>query len=158
MVEPMVVDASVVAKWFLRDELEVELDAADDLLAAFFAGEIELHAPATLQYEVCGLLTKACRQRLPSTSGPRLQKADAIAHVRDFFAIPLQFHEATSDGEVEAVELGVDHGKSYYDMTYVRLAQELGCRCCVSDERLLGGVGPGFPRQHVMTLSQLRAV
>ncbi len=155
MVDRMVVDASVVAKWFLKDQLETELDVADELLAAFLAGDLELHAPQALRYEICGLLTKACRQRLPGTSSRRLRKADAIAHVRDFFDLPLQVHDATPDEEVEAVELGVDNGKSYYDMTYVRLARDLGCQCCVSDERAVAGVGADFPRAHVITLSQL---
>ncbi len=54
------------------------------------------------------------------------------------------------------MELAVDHARSYYDMTYLRLAMTLGCKCCVADQRVLGGVGPTFPRQHVVTLAQLQ--
>jgi predicted nucleic acid-binding protein len=46
--------------------------------------------------------------------------------------------------------------KSYYDMSYLSLAVKLGCKCCVADQRVLGGVGPTFPHQHVVTLAQLR--
>jgi predicted nucleic acid-binding protein len=156
MADRMVVDASVAAKWFLKDELESALDLADDLLAALLAGDIELHAPNTLRYEMCGLLTKAYRQSVPSTGGRRLGKADALAHVRDFFALPLRFHDPDSEKEAEAVELGIDHGKSYYDMTYVRLARDLNCQCCVADEGAIKSVRSGFPHAHVLTLSQLR--
>lgn len=156
MADRMVVDASVAAKWFLKDEEEPEVDVADNLLAALLADELELHAPETLRYEMCGLLTRACRQPVGSTGLKRLAKTDALAYVRDFFALPLQFHRADSEREAEAVELGVDHGKSYYDMTYVRLARELDCQCCFSDQKAIGGVSPEFPRAHVVTLSELR--
>ena len=109
-----------------------------------------------MRYEICGLLTKACRVRVPSTGKPRLNKIDAVEHMRDFFALPVKFHEAEAEEEVASVELAVDHARSYYDMTYLRLAMILGCKCCVADQRVLGGVGPTFPRQHVVTLAQLQ--
>ena len=156
MADRLVVDASVVAKWFLKDKLEADVDLADGLLVALLAGDVDLHAPKTLRYEICGLLTKACRVRVSSTGKPRLSKIDAVEHVRDFLALPLQFHEPAAEEEVASVELAVDHARSYYDMTYLRLAMILGCKCCVADQRVLGGVGPTFPRQHVVTLAQLQ--
>ena len=156
MADRLVVDASVVGKWFLKDELETDVDLADGLLVALLAGDADLHAPKTLQYEICGMLTKACRVRVPSTGKPRLSKIAAVEHVRDFFSLPLQFHEPTAEEEVTSVELAVDHARSYYDMTYLSLAMKLGCKCCVADQRVLGGVGPAFPHEHVVTLAQLR--
>ncbi len=123
MADTMVVDASVVAKWFLKDELESAVNLANRLLVALLAGDADLRAPKTLQYEICGLLTKACRVRVPSTGIPRLSKGDALDHVRDFYPLPLLFHEPGTSEEVESVELAIDHAKSYYDMTYVRLAR-----------------------------------
>src|SRR5208283_1812193 len=105
MADQFVVDASVVAKWFLKDELEADVDLADGLLVALLAGDVDLHAPKTLRYEICGLLTKACRVRVPSTGKPRLNKIDAVEHMRDFFALPVQFHEAEAEEEVASVEL-----------------------------------------------------
>jgi predicted nucleic acid-binding protein len=157
MVDRIVIDASVVAKWFLKDELETDVDLADRLLGSFLAGDGELHAPNVLRYEICGLLTKACRVRLPSTGKPRLNKADAIGLARDFFFLPIQFHELSAEDEVESMEMGIDHGKSYYDMTYICLAKVLGCKCCLADQRALGGVGPTFPFNHVVILAQLLA-
>ena len=43
------------------------------------------------------------------------------------------------------MELAVDHARSYYDMTYLRLAMTLGCKCCVADQRVLGGAGTDVP-------------
>jgi predicted nucleic acid-binding protein len=122
MADALVVDASVVAKWFLKDELESEVGLADRVLLALLSGDAELHAPTTLRYAICGLLTKFCRVRIPSTGIPRLSKTDALDHVRDFFSLPLIFHDHRADEELESVELAVDHGKSYYDMTYIHLA------------------------------------
>ncbi len=39
MAKKMVIDSSVAAKWFLKDE--VDTDLADDLLLSLLAGEIE---------------------------------------------------------------------------------------------------------------------
>jgi predicted nucleic acid-binding protein len=44
-VERMVVDATVVGKWFLKDALETDTDVADEILIALLAGDLELHAP-----------------------------------------------------------------------------------------------------------------
>lgn len=152
----MVVDASVAAKWFLRDVMETNIDVANDILLALLTGDLELHAPKTIRYEVCGLLAKACRVPLRGTATKRLEKKDAIGHVRDFFRLPIQIHEATVEEEVEAVEMAADYRKSYYDMSYVRLARQLNCQCCTGDENVAQAVSRGFPHAHVVVLSMLR--
>jgi predicted nucleic acid-binding protein len=48
--EALVVDASVVAKWYLRDETDVE--QADLLLTRFTTGELVLVAPEQIRYEI----------------------------------------------------------------------------------------------------------
>jgi predicted nucleic acid-binding protein len=63
MAEFTVLDASVAAKWFLRDEQETLIEEADELLLRLLAGDIELYAPRVIYYEVCQLLNRACRQR-----------------------------------------------------------------------------------------------
>ena len=47
MPERMVIDASVTAKWFLKDPLETDTDLADEILIAMLAEDVELHAPAS---------------------------------------------------------------------------------------------------------------
>jgi predicted nucleic acid-binding protein len=55
-----VIDASVVAKWYLNDENLI--DKAEDFLVRLLANEIILHAPEILRYELGHLLISAKRQ------------------------------------------------------------------------------------------------
>lgn len=50
--ERLVIDASVAAKWFLKDVIERDIDLADDILLACLADEVELHAPQILPYDL----------------------------------------------------------------------------------------------------------
>ena len=120
MPERLVIDASVAAKWFLKDPSEADVDLADDILSAFLAGDIELHAPRILSYELCGLLAKACAPQ-GRRGARRLSKEKAIAAVQEFFGLPIQISEATMEEGVEALEMAVDYAKRHYDMIYLPL-------------------------------------
>lgn len=89
MAERLVVDACVAAKWFLNDEDDVDL--AENILACFLVGDIELYAPRSFTYEVCGLISKACRLR--TTTGPRISRDDAVDAVKRFSQILLNIQE-----------------------------------------------------------------
>jgi hypothetical protein len=78
MADLMVVDATVVAKWFLKDPLETDTDLADDILIALLVGDLELHAPRILSYEVSGLLARACLTRPPGAGAARLTRDRAV--------------------------------------------------------------------------------
>jgi predicted nucleic acid-binding protein len=55
--EALVVDASVAAKWYLRDETDVE--QADLLLTRFTTGELVLVAPEQIRYEIPATISVA---------------------------------------------------------------------------------------------------
>jgi predicted nucleic acid-binding protein len=156
MAERMVIDASVAAKWFLRDPLEADVDLAEELLIALLADDIEMHAPRIFTYEVCKLLTKACLSRDPRTKDSRLGKGAAEECVRRLFALPIEYAETTAEESLGAIDLAVSYAKQYYDMIYIRLARELDCHWCTADEKLLLGLAPGFPSNRVLLLSSLR--
>ncbi len=155
MPERLVIDASVAAKWFLKDALEADVDLADDILLAFLAGDIELYAPRLLSYELCGLLAKACA---PQGKGGvrRLSKEKAATCVREFFGLPLQISEATEEEGVESLQMAVDYAKKHYDMIYIRLAGKLDCQWCTADGKILQAVPDEFPSHRVLILSTLR--
>jgi predicted nucleic acid-binding protein len=157
MADLMVVDATVVAKWFLKDPLETDTDLADDILIALLAGDLELHAPRILSYEVSGLLARACLTRPPGTGAARLTKDRAVQCVHEFFGLPIQIADATEDEALESLEMSVTYSKGLYDMTYIRLAQQLDCRWCTADRKVLQALAPGFPAERVLLLSSLRA-
>lgn len=85
-----VVDATVAAKWFLKDESDAA--KADDLLIAFINRKIDLHVPAIFQYEVVGALKKACTTT--KNGQRRIELQDAIGSVRELFSLPFQIHSA----------------------------------------------------------------
>ncbi len=152
--ERLVIDASVAAKWFLKDAIESDVDLADEILEASLADEVELHAPQILPYEVCGLLARACGR--VKGNPPRLDKTQAVEFARAFFQIPIQISAAIEDECIAAVGMAVDYAKGSYDMTYIRLAETLNCQWCTADEQAMRGVPNGFPLHRVLLLSMLR--
>lgn len=151
MAERLVIDASIAAKWFLDDESDVDL--ATDILAEFLAGDIELHAPRVFMYEVCSLLAKAC-------GGRRLTKADGSQKVRDLFALAqsIELIELEETSAVSSLEMSADFSKTFKDMTYLWLAEELDCQWCTADEKVLKGGSPAaFPIRRILILSTRRS-
>ncbi len=154
MADPMVIDSSVAAKWFLTDEDDTDL--ADDVLLGLLAGEVEGHVPRVASYEVCALLTRACLTRKSGATVRRITLDKAIACVREFFGLPLTTHDASEAEGVEALQMAVEYSKGHYDMAYLRLASRLNCCWCTADEKVLEANPPTFPARHVVLLSSLR--
>jgi predicted nucleic acid-binding protein len=149
MPDRLVIDASVAAKWFLRDASEADTDLADHLLRRFLAGDLELFAPEIFPHEVTGFLSKACRR----TRISRTKAADAI---RDLFAMPITVTRTDATEQVETLDMSVDFSKKNYDMAYLRLAIRLDCRLCTADEKIMKANPAGFPANRVLLLSSLR--
>jgi predicted nucleic acid-binding protein len=154
MVDLTVLDASVAAKWFLRDEQHIE--QADELLLRLLADDLEMYAPRVIFYEVCQLLNKACRQFDPGTGAPRLTKDQAIQSVREFLDLPVCILDTTAEEYVEALDIAVAHSRrSHADMTYIKLAERLDCKWCTGDDTVLNGVSGTFPSDYVLLLSTM---
>jgi len=153
MADAMVIDTSVVAKWFLRHEDDTDL--ADDVLVGLLAGDFEGHVPRIASYEVCSVLAKACKSK-SNSSNRRMTMDTAIAFVREFFNLPLTTHDASLDEGIEALQMAVEYSQSHYDMTYLRLASKLNCRWCTADEKVLKANPPTFPTDKVVLLSDFQ--
>ncbi len=149
----MVLDASVAVKWFIPEN---DTDLANDILLAFLADELVLHAPQIIRYEVCSALAKACLGRVSDTKANRMQKKQAIQCVGKFFSLPIQIHDVAASQARGSLEMAVDFHKSYYDMIYVSLARHLDCQWCTADNRVLHAVPDHFPRDRVLLLSKLQ--
>ena len=150
----LVIDASVAAKWFLRDEKGADL--ADTILLGLLADEIELHAPQIFYYEVGALLARACGTSDPLTRRRRLEHPQAARSITELFGLPIRVSAPTEQESLRVLELSVAYSKSYYDMTYLHLAEKLDCQWCTADEKILAGSPRHFPSQHVVLLSLLR--
>ena len=156
MVERLVIDASVAVKWYLPDASEEDTDPANEILLALLSRDLELHAPRVFPFEVCHTLTNACKRNIAS-SGSGLRMEDALRCVRSLFQLPIHLADSTEAEGVESLNMAVEFSKTYYDMTYVRLAERLDCRWCTSDRKAAVAVHSEFPRDRIVLLDELRA-
>lgn len=151
MADQLVVDASVAAKWLLEKD-EPDLELAAKLRRACIAGDVELHAPALLSYEVGHLLLSASRRK-----PPRLEEERAVAGIQQLFALPVHIHPPSEEEAVEVMRMAIRFFKSFYDMTYLHLAERLDCKLCTADERAARSSDSRFPSDRIVLLSELKA-
>lgn len=156
MAERLVIDASVAVKWFVKDHLEADLDVADEILSRCLSGEIELHAPWNFLDEVCGQLVSATQSRYAGSRTPRLPRDEAFSCVDDLFHLPIVSAERKLEDAVSAITLALDGSKTFYDMTYLGLAERMGCSWCTADEKVSLAAPPSFPTDRIVLLSSLR--
>ena len=154
MSEKMVIDPSVAAKWFLKDDLESGTDLAEAILLAFLAGDLELYAPRIFTYEMGGLFAKNIHRRSKS-GAQRLTKSDALNALNCVFSLPIHISEAKQEEEAKSLEKAVIFSKTYYDMCYITVAEERDCKWCTADVKILDGNSPDFPANRVQLLSDL---
>ncbi len=143
----LVLDASVALKYFLTDEPDSQ--RALELLNAFLAGDVRLVAPSTIRFEVGHVLSKATRGLRP-----RLSADQAMACFDDFLELPIQHKLETPADHRQAFQMAMQFGRSYYDMTYLRLARP-DCRWVTADARVLKSPPSGYPVDRIVLLTEL---
>jgi predicted nucleic acid-binding protein len=125
-----VVDASVAAKWLLRDEEDV--DRADGLLHRFDAGDLLLFAPRQIEVEVAAAVRKAVlNQRLSAEAAE-----EVLARWLGPFCGRLRLAE-NADLLAEALPRALALGITLFDALYVTLAEALDTELIVADSRLV---------------------
>lgn len=116
-----VIDASIVAKWFVpEDHSEVALGLLD--------GNDELVAPDLLHAEFGNILWKKQRRGELHVE----QATKAFAWLR---AIPIHLHPAKSIWDL-AFEIADEFGRSFYDSLYLALTVSQDCDLVTADRRL----------------------
>lgn len=123
----LVIDASVVVKWF-KVEQEAGVEEALALLADFEAGRVLLAAPALLPLELLNVLGR--RARWPE---PELRAAAARL---DRLALQIV------DPDLVTVARWVGRGLSAYDAAYVAVADGMGAPLVTADARILAVAAP----------------
>lgn len=124
--QSFVVDASVVLKWYLRDE--EYLEKATSILLDFARGKNYLLAPSLIQYEVANAVNVARRRgRLPYD----LSKES----LEDFLSLGLYLADGT-DLILPAFHLSSQLDIALYDALYLSLAETLSVRFITADEQL----------------------
>ena len=121
------IDASVAFKWLVPDAVEDDVPAAKALLIDHMEGRARVVIPSLFYYEVGNVLLFG-RSRPPIE-----QAADRLA---DLFSIALEVVPPTLTSANVALRLAALHGLSYYDATYVALAETFDCQLITADRRL----------------------
>lgn len=123
----LVVDASVAFKWLIPDAAEEDVPAAKAVLVDHMEGRVQIAVPALLYYEVANIL-------LVGRSRPPVE--EAAEALSDLFSIPLIVAAPAPDASDAALRLASRHGLSYYDASYVALAETMDCLLLTADQRL----------------------
>lgn len=125
MAAALVVDTSVLVKWF-KDEDEELLDEAMALRERVDRTQADVYAPALLMYEVGNILTRKTGLDDAGVAGV----LDAISRSRLVVVPPA--HELLA----RAAHLARAHDLSFYDAAFVALAAALDCPMVTADRRL----------------------
>ncbi|MCX6021660.1 MAG: type II toxin-antitoxin system VapC family toxin [Chloroflexi bacterium] len=125
-----VVDASIGAKWFLRDEKYTpeSLTVLDD----FQRGRTRLFAPDLIRHEITSALSKATR-RMDRPHRPTLAEGWQATETFLSLGVTLIPDEPLRR---QAYLLASQYGCSYYDALYLALAQALNCQTIYADDKL----------------------
>jgi predicted nucleic acid-binding protein len=125
-VNDVVLDASVVMKWF-HSEGERHLDAARSLRADFEAGELLVFAPPVLRLE----LVNAAGRRWGWAESALLELAVGLEELGFEFVEP----------ELVRVAIWTSRGLTAYDAAYVAVAEENALRLITDDELIVDVAG-----------------
>ncbi len=126
--EAMVVDASVAAKWHLKDEEFAE--QALVLLDQFSEGDITLYAPDQIRYEVPSAITLGTTSR-----EPRLSKELGLKAIEGFLSLGISL-DNSDEIILNAYSLVHQYGIAIYDALYLALAQKLSIPFITADFKL----------------------
>jgi predicted nucleic acid-binding protein len=129
----LVVDSSVVVKWFVLEEHSVEA-------CRWQTGPDEFHVPAVfLDIEVANILWKKLQRNL-------LTLPEASKIVAELPLLPFVRHDE-SQLLAAAFDIAVTHRRSVYDSLYLALAERLDGQMLTADQRLVNALA-GTPLAH----------
>jgi predicted nucleic acid-binding protein len=123
---PSVIDASIAAKWLLRDERS---KAADALLET--VGREGALVPGSFTFEIENILLVAERRKRIDASQVR-EALDLLA------TLEIAVEPATAPARERRVELARRHALTSYDAAYLELAAHGRLTLYTADERLAG--------------------
>ena len=124
MIVHLVLDTSVVLKWFRQEE--VLANHAWSLLQRYLDGQSQISVPALLGYEVANVLRY--KRDLTTT-----QVETAI---QALFDLELEWISPSSIVMRRAVGIARGHDTSVYDATFAALAESIRATFVTADERL----------------------
>jgi len=135
----IVVDASVLVKWFVEEEFSQE---ALRLRAAHLSLETRIVVPSLARYEVLNALKYSAR----------LGTEDLVRASKDLEAAELI--EISPDGEVweKMLRIAAEHGLTVYDSAYLALGFAKKLEVYTADEKMLETSGALDYVRHLRTV------
>ena len=122
--QEVVVDASVIVKWFVKEE---NSDKAIKVRDRYIEGEIRIIAPEILPFEVLNALY---HKRLFSKD-----ELKEISEALDAFSFDL--YSLRGEYTKKAIEVSVDNNITVYDAAYISLAMVKNTIVYTADEQLI---------------------
>ncbi len=132
----LVVDASVVVKWFVEEPYTTE---ALRILQDHVGGRVGLHAPSLLPYEVLNALKYT----------GEFGEEDLTRAGRALVDLQITLHPLEGSLLADTVALALGKGITIYDASYAALAVSLNAPLYTADEKLLRRLGRNFPASHL---------
>ncbi|PIZ66802.1 hypothetical protein CO051_03965 [Candidatus Roizmanbacteria bacterium CG_4_9_14_0_2_um_filter_39_13] len=122
----VVLDASIIIKWFQK-EREEQLEEAEILWKKQLNQDIQINVPSILFYELYNHLSRNPKTDIGSVMG-LIRQTDLI--------------EIELDAELISITVGLvrKYHISFYDATYIALAESLECDLITADKKLVRGV------------------
>lgn len=131
----IVVDSSVVIKWFVPEPLSAE---SRRVLDGYQSGSFMLIAPDLLAAEIGNIVWKKyCFQGLA--------KADAEQIITSFREVDIEFTPA-AELLSEALRIAMIHERTVYDSLYIALSERENCDYITADKTLVNEMSKSFPK------------
>ena len=130
----VVVDSSIVIKWFVAEPYS---DQARRVLEGYQAAELALLAPDLLYAEVGNIIWKKHRFQ-------GLAREDAQEIINSIQLIDFTL-TSSADLLTEAYRLAVHHQRTVYDALYLALSVRQRCPLLTADEKLVNALSTTFP-------------
>jgi len=121
--EKVVVDASVVTKWYGKEK---DSERAIEYMERHITGRVELVAPALLVYEVANALNYK----------PDFTEEDVKSSIDALTDLSLTVEMPSKELMKHAISVARDSDLSVYDSCYIALAEQLNVRMVTADRRL----------------------
>lgn len=138
--EKVVVDASVVAKWFLD---EVYSDKSLQLRDEYISGRIRLLTPSLMPFEVLNVLR----------SSKVYSKEELIGVVRSLELYGIDLWALRNEYGSRVAEVAIELDLSVYDASYVALAEIAKANLVTADEEIVSKAKSLIAVVHVKDLS-----
>jgi predicted nucleic acid-binding protein len=123
---PCVVDSSIVFKWYRQPGDEEYVPQAVSILEHHLHGDLEVHVPDLLFYELGNILL--FKEKFASK--------DALSILKETFELALQIHPIDLPLAEEAFQYAQGHGISFYDASFVALSHLLETSFITADKKL----------------------